>query len=41
MVKEEKTECQFCFAIAVVLDNIDEAGHFNYICLKCGEPQPD
>ena len=25
----------------VYLDNIDEAGHYNYVCKECGEPQDD
>jgi hypothetical protein len=37
----EAKECVFCHKKAVYFDSMDEAGHFNYVCKKCGEPQPD
>lgn len=39
--QESYIECQFCGKKAVVLDCIDESGHFNYVCKHCGEPQDD
>ena len=36
-----RTECQMCQKIAVVFDGVDEAGHLNYVCEECGEPQED
>ena len=39
--KDYVKECEFCNVKKVHLDNIDEAGHHNYVCDKCGEPQSD
>ena len=36
-----KTECQMCGKKEVVFDGTDEAGHLNYVCKACGEPQED
>ncbi len=39
--KEEKTECHLCKEKGVVFDGVDDAGHVNYYCDICGEPQND
>ena len=40
-MKIKGRKCDHCKHEAIYLDNIDEAGHFNYICKHCGEPQSD
>ena len=34
-------ECDFCEKKAVIFVGVDEAGHLNYECEECGEPQDD
>ncbi len=37
----EEMECDFCHKKTMIFDGEDEAGHLNYYCDKCGEPNDD